>query len=212
VPVRILHEGYEGDLTQKHRRNLRLLRRAVEKEPGNAFLWARLGQTLSALDETEEATDAALRALELAREGRGSAADTGRACQVLVGLMGKAGTDASALVEEGVRAAPENLALQFARARFLIERERYEEALAILGRFAAIDVKRFRPNAVGYDERLLGELAHDLRGVALLRLERFGEAAAAFEDAAEAAPENPSYRVKAAAMRGRAAAAARAVS
>jgi Flp pilus assembly protein TadD len=210
TPVRIDHLGYEGDLTLKHRRNLGLLRRAVEDQPDNPFYWSRLGESLAALGEPAEAVQACRKAIELAC---GSGADVHRgevalAHQTLARLMAEAGEPPEKVLESidgGLAARPEDHALRFARARALIEARRYEEALAILDSLVAKDPPTVRQHSVGYDLRLFREFAHDQRGVALLRLGRFGEAAAAFEAAAAAAPDDPAYRAKAVAMRGHAA-------
>ena len=55
-----------------------------------------------------------------------------------------------------------------------------------------------------YDERIFGEFAHEARGVALFKLERYAEAAEAFAAAMQLAPENTAYRAKHAAAAGRA--------
>jgi hypothetical protein len=55
---------------------------------------------------------------------------------------------------------------------------------------------------MSYDVRIFGAWSHDLAGIALLKLGRRREAAAAFRLAAEAEPDEPSYSVKAAALDG----------
>ena len=61
------HLGYEGDQTRKHLRNLPLLRRQLEIEPGNLFAWNHLARVLEALGEADEAEHALVRAIETAR-------------------------------------------------------------------------------------------------------------------------------------------------
>jgi hypothetical protein len=207
TPICIDHLGYEGDLSRKHRRNLALLRRAVEDCPDSGFYWSRLAETLVALDDPDEAMGAAREAIRLARASghAARAADATKAYQTLAGLMAESGEDPLATIEEGLKGFPDNHALRLARARCLVERGRYIEALAISDDLLASDPEAICPYGAVYDVRIFGEFAHDLRGIALLRLERFDEAAAAFEAAAAAAPHDLSYRAKAAAMRGQAA-------
>ena len=210
TPLRIDHLGYETDLTPKHRRNLALLRRAVAERPDQPFYWSRLGESLAALGEVAEAIEACRTAIELA-PNLGPGIERGElafAYQTLARLLAEAGEPVEKVldtIDQGLRWRPDDYALSFARARALIEARRPKEALAILDRLAAIDPDSVRPHSTGYDRRLFGEFAHDLRGVALLRLGRYDEAAAAFEKAAVAAPDNLAYRTKAAAMRGQAA-------
>lgn len=205
--VRITHVGYEGDLTRKHRRNLPLLRKAVEERPGNIYCWQHLSETLAGLGEMSEAVEACERALALARlrsDDPQRRADGSLAYQLMARLLNDLSRDPLPTIEEGLAAAPDDRALHLLRARALVPVGRQEEALVILDRLAAEDPDSFHDRFVAYDRRIFGEFAHDLRGVALLRLGRFAEAAEAFEKAAAAAPGNLAYRVKAAAMRGQA--------
>lgn len=217
TPVRITHLGYEGDRTPKHRRNLPLLRRAVQDQPGEAMSWSRLAEALAPLGEAEEAIEACRKAIAIFRE-TGSVADRAGArlaYAILVPLLtegGKPVRDLLQVIEEGLSCTPDDYGLLLARARTLIEIGRYAEALAILERFTATGREASETHPVGYDMRFFGEFAHDQRGIALMRLGRFEEAAEAFEKAAAAAPDDLAYRAKAAAMRGHAARLARAAS
>jgi glycosyltransferase involved in cell wall biosynthesis len=209
--VKITHVGYEGDLSHKHRRNLPLLRKAVEERPWNIFCWQHLAETLAALGETREAIEACREAVELARrppKEMKEQSDGSLAYQAMARLLSDVGEDALPIIEEGLRKVPHDRALLFFRARGLITAGREEEALTVLDRLAAEDPSTLHDRYTAYDVRIFGEFAQDLRGVALLRLARYDEAAEAFEKAAVAAPENLAYRTKAAAMRGRAARAA----
>lgn len=205
--VRINHIGYEGDLTAKHQRNLLLLRRAIEQEPGHVFYWSRLGEALAALGRRDEAIEACQRSIELSRASGGGVATSAAslAYQHLANLLASKGEDALPIIEEGLSVAPDNYVLRFGHAQALIEAGQFEAACEILVRFIQTDIDVFRPDAIGYDVRMFREFAHDQLGVALMRLSRFSDAAACFEAASEAAPADLSYKVKAAAMRGRAA-------
>ena len=57
-----------------------------------------------------------------------------------------------------------------------------------------------RDRRIAHDRRIFDLHAHDLKGVALLRLGRRAEAAESFRRAALAAPDELSYRVKAQAL------------
>ncbi|MDF3060734.1 MAG: glycosyltransferase [Microvirga sp.] len=210
TPLRLTHVGYEGDITHKHERNLALLRRAVQEEPDRPFYWACLAETLAALSRDDEAIAACNRAISaqrqldlLTRRAYG-----GLAYQVLARILSNEGQDALPILNEAIESFPNECDLLFLRARALIAAGRHEEAVAILDDLVATDVDRPVKSGTSYDRRIFGEFAHDLRGIALLRLERFAEAAEAFERAAAAAaaaPDNLAYRAKAAAARGRAA-------
>jgi glycosyltransferase involved in cell wall biosynthesis len=112
-----------------------------------------------------------------------------------------------AVIEEGLAALPEDHALRFMWARALINLHRHQSALEVLAGLTAHDALSFADPYLAYDRRIFGEFAHDLNGVALLRLGQFAEASAAFESAAAAAPERDRirYRAKAAAAAAKAA-------
>ena len=83
---------------------------------------------------------------------------------------------------------------------------RYVEALDIADSLLALDRAALPLDGPAYDERIFGEFAHELRGIALFKLERYGEAAEAFAAASGLAPDNLAYRLKEQAARGRIAA------
>jgi glycosyltransferase involved in cell wall biosynthesis len=203
TPLRLTHEGYEGDLTRKHLRNLPLLRRAVQDEPDRPYYWSHLAETLAALGQTDDAIETCRKAIEVARRLDPGArrANGSVAYQTLARLLGNRGEDALPVLDEAIEFFPADCDLLLLRARALIPAGRHDEALSILDDLLAGP----SDTRMSYDERIFGEFAQDLRGQALLRLERFAEAAAAFEAAAAANPGNLAYRAKAAAMRGQAA-------
>jgi len=210
--ARILHVGYDGDLSRKHQRDLPLLQRAVQEDPNRVYCWWHLGDTLAALGRRQEAEVALRTAIRVANRN-GIPRDRFEASvayQTLARMRFDAGEDALAVIEEGLAALPEDQALIFMKARALINQQRHEAALSFLRQLAAHDPGSFADPILAYDQRIFGEFALDLTGVALLRLGRFAEAADAFDQAAAAAPEQDRmrYRVKAAAAAARAAGAA----
>ena len=200
VSAEIVHVGYEGDLSAKHARNLRLLERAVREQPRNAFYWSRLGEALAALARKDEAVAACRTAIDLASSSDGSGADAAIAYEVLLRIASGRGERVEPLAAEALRAAPQSLSLRFIHASALIEEQRYVEALVALDEFDRCRAREAR-QPVGYDERVVGAGPHELRGVALFQMGRLAEAAEAFAQAAALVPENLSYRARAAALR-----------
>jgi glycosyltransferase involved in cell wall biosynthesis len=202
VPAAIVHLGYDGDQTRKHIRNLPLLQRAVEADAERLYYWQHLARTLEALGRRDDAIAACRRGLEIARaEGRTRDARIAvRLSTALAILLRDAGEDPSDIVEEGLRFSPEDKAILFLKARVLVDRGEYEQALAILAGLTAIDADTFCDPFVSYDRRIFGSHAHDLAGVAHLRLGDRAAAAAAFARAAELEPGDPGFRRKAQAL------------
>lgn len=201
----ITHLGYEGDLSAKHRRNLPLLRAAIERDPQRLYYWNHLAETLEATGAAAEATEVAARGLTIARakpQSAGVRMMTALLALTCARLLRAGGADGLGVIEEGLVARPGHWGLLFMKARLLVDRGRNEEALALLDALRSSDPAAVADPEFAYDERIFGADAHALAAVALLRLGRRAEAAAAFRLAADAEPGDPSYRLKAAALEG----------
>jgi tetratricopeptide (TPR) repeat protein len=203
----ISHLGYEGDLTHKYHRNIPLLRQAVEQVPGRVFYWLDLARSLAGIGEFDEAVAMCRRATEVSRADSKAKqkADGSLAYQTWAMLLLSRNLDALSVAEEGLTEYPEDRVLWLVHARALVRAGRPEEALHRINALLADDPGEFYDPLVAYDRRVFREYAYDLEGIALLRLGRHAEAADAFERAANAAPEDRSYRMKAIAARGQAA-------
>ncbi len=199
----LTHVGYEGDQTRKHRRNLPLLREQLAREPNNLFNRHHLARVLRGLGDESEAEAVLEDAVELAR--RRPYDPTGvLAFTDLVRLRRDRGGDVADLLADARRLYPANKLLWWLEATSLLAAENYLEALELLDALLAVDLGSLPLEGPGYDERIFGEYAHEARGIALFRLERYIEAAEAFAAASRLDPGNVGYRSKAAAARGRA--------
>jgi tetratricopeptide (TPR) repeat protein len=193
---RLEHLGYEGDQTRKHLRNLPLLRRQLQIEPGNLFAWHHLARVLSALGDPEGAERALLSAVDMART---SARHDPVACLSYVDLIRcrqMRGEDVSALLAEARAAFPDNCVVLWLEARCLIEGGAFADAIVRLDQILGVDWALQRDQGPAYDQQLVGELPWDAKGLCHLRLGAYDQAAAAYTAAARCAPGNPSYRVK----------------
>jgi tetratricopeptide (TPR) repeat protein len=201
--ARLIHVGYEGDLTHKHNRNLPLLQRAVTEDPRRVRCWWHLGDTLAELGRRAEAEAALTTAIAVAKRTRipRDRFEASLAYQTLARLQFDAGEDPLAIIEQGLATLPEDQALIFMKARALINLQEHERALELLKQLTAHDATSFEDKHIAYDRRIFSELAFDLVGVASLRLGRFAEAKAAFESAAASTSgqDQLRYRAKAAA-------------
>lgn len=200
-PATIVHLGYDGDLTAKYRRNLPLLRAAIEIDPDRIYYWNDLAQTLDGLGQTDEAIDISARGLS--RPVVPNPAD--RALRSLLAytharLCLQRGDDVGAIIEEGLELCPGNWSLRFLRARVAINRGGHAAAIADLRELLAQDAAAICDDYLAHDCRIFGCYASDLLGVALLRTGDRAGAAEAFARAAEAAPDVPEYRIKALAL------------
>ncbi|MDB5540710.1 MAG: glycosyltransferase, partial [Devosia sp.] len=198
----LTHLGYEGDMTAKYRRNLPLLREAVRINPDRLYYWNDLAQTLGGLGEIAEAVAVAREGLGRGqhRSDHGSRVMRGMLAQTLAGLLLQRGDDARALIDEGLAVHPVNWSLLFLKARALVNSGDYREALQVLAQLTAQDAEAICDDDLSHDIRIFGCYAHDLAGVAHLRMENRQQAADAFARAFAAAPDELAYRVKALAL------------
>lgn len=156
------HSGYNGDLHHKHARNLPLLYRALETEPGHpnkAHIWGHVADIHEALGRPEFAAAARRRAVELVRQkGRPHPCD----CGVYLALLTQrflGGVQVGELLHEALALFPDNLQLLWIEGRYLMQQACYAAAGQ---RFATI-IERGRSGNysgwVGYDHRLFDMLA-----------------------------------------------------
>ncbi len=202
-PVEIVHLGYETGSEWKHARNLPLLRAAIVRDPDRLYYWYHLAETLDALGETDEAIAIGAQGLQRARVVSPKAGGSAIAAMIAATharLLHYKGREALTTIAEGLRHYPRNPSLELLKARVLIDVGRPAEAVPILESLAATDSASYQDIRLAHDSRIFDVYAHDLLGVALLRLGRKAEAAKSFARAAAAAPDDPSYRIKALAL------------
>ncbi len=194
--LQLTHVGYDGDQTRKHRRNLPLLRRQVRAEPGNLFNWHHLARVLAGLGRPQAAERVLLHAIGIAEAKPFTDPCGVLAYGELIAVRHGRGEDVTGLLARARGRYPRNCLLVWLEARALTAGGQHEEAIAALDWLLAVDVRRLPDEGPSYDERIFGELAHEGRGLCLLRLGRCAEAAAAYAAAARCAPGNPAYPVK----------------
>jgi tetratricopeptide (TPR) repeat protein len=190
------HVGYEGDQTRKHLRNLPLLRRQVRIDPDNLFLWHHLSRVLAGLGRHQASKQVLAHALDVAR-AKPFADDCGVLCfSELIGMRMADGEDVTELLAEARRKYPDNYVLLWQEARHLVATGHPVKALASFDKLLAVDQASLPDTGPAYDHRLFGEAAHEGRGLCLLRLGRFAEAAMAYAAAECCAPGTTEFTVK----------------
>lgn len=199
VPATLHHLGYDGDMTAKYRRNLPLLRKSVEREPDRLYYWHDLAKTLAGMGEADEAIAVSAAGLKRKPEVDDPLSLLMRSMLIFTHarLRLQRGEDMRPLIDEGLSFYPSNWSLRFLRARAAIDAGDPASALIDLEELVAQDPDRICDPSLGFDRRIFGCYAHDLIGVAKLRLGDRAGAGAAFARAAAAAPEAQEYRVKA---------------
>jgi tetratricopeptide (TPR) repeat protein len=202
--VEIDHLGYDGDQSHKHARNIPLLEASVRTHPDRVYYWCHLAETLAALGRTQEALDAAAEGLASAERDptEKQRADASVIVQILARLNLERGEDPLPLIERGLARMPEDHGLTFLHGRALLDADRPLEALEVAARLRAVDPDHLTEELLAFDRGIFREKACELAAVACLRLGRRREAGAFFAQAAQMAPDNLAYRVKATALAG----------
>ncbi|MEO1702424.1 MAG: glycosyltransferase [Pseudomonadota bacterium] len=199
--VAIEHHGYEGDQSNKHDRNLPLLKRAILEQPERAFIWAHLGDTLARLGRTGEARDALRKAIELSddNENLKQKTDGSVAWTHLIELeLASDPEQAASLAKVALERYPEHHAIYLQYASAMLRCGSVANAVPILEKLISIDADNFFDPLAAYDKRVFGEWAYGLLGDAHLMLGDKELALDAFNSAVELNPDCQEYRVKAA--------------
>jgi glycosyltransferase involved in cell wall biosynthesis len=197
--VAIDHLGYEGDPSHKAGRNIPLLRNAIGDDPDRVYYWYHLAESLSAIGSVDEATTVAFRGLQAARRrpSEKQRANASMIYQFLARIYLERGQDPSPFISEGLAAVPDDHALWFIAARAKLHAGELETAQTIAENLLNVDIEALSDGLLAFDQRIFGEFANDLAGVAAFRLGLFAQAWTHFSNAAAVAPGDTSYRLKA---------------
>jgi tetratricopeptide (TPR) repeat protein len=200
--VEIDHLGYDGDQSHKYLRNLPLLKRAVRTDPDRVYYWYHLAETLLAIGLSDKAREAASNGLAAAarKPDEKQIADASMITQTMTRLMLDRGEDPLQLIDEGLERMSSDYGLLFLRGRALLYAGRAEEALEVAVRLRRTNVSAVDGGLLAFDRGIFADKACELAALACLRLGHRSDAGAWFEEASRLAPENSTYRLKAAAF------------
>ncbi len=195
-PLAIEHVGYEGDQQRKHRRNLPLLRARLAEDPRHVFSWHHLGRALLALGDQDGAAAAWRRGIEAVRSRPERRPADSLPYGSLLRLELDRGASTPGLLEDALDRFPGDHLLAWLHGRRLMAEGRFEEAIGVFERLAAIDGDTFVDDAMAYDARIFGAWSREALGLCCFRLGRFAESASHYAGAEAAAPDSAEYRAK----------------
>jgi tetratricopeptide (TPR) repeat protein len=132
------HLGYDGDQSHKLPRNLTLLEKEVRVNPERMYLWWHLGTVYRDLGRIAEAEAAWQTGIDIARRVQPSPPEASLCFVELIRRRLDLGDDAMALLHEAIALHPEDPFLHWLMSQALMAAGRYEEALPIFERLAAI--------------------------------------------------------------------------
>jgi tetratricopeptide (TPR) repeat protein len=191
------HVGYDGDPRAKARRNLPILRRALKEDPHRIWNRAHLALVYATLGRRRDAIRTWQRGIADVRRKRStdlldSLAHVGYASWLLA-----TGKSPARVLADGLKRFPANLELHWIRARWLMTRKRWREALPILEGLAQHHGHRKLDRRLPYPGGIVGADAFEAIGTCHFKLQEYREAARWYARAARAAPDKMEYRVKA---------------
>ena len=94
-----------------------------------------------------------------------------------------AGLDPSDVIEDALRRFPEDYAVRFLKARWLLGLNEAKTAIGLLDELLSIDPDRLPPGAMAFDRRIFGSSARELKAAALVKLGDLAAAAALLRQA-----------------------------
>lgn len=188
--VSIDHYGYDGEQSHKHPRNLPLLLDSIYTTPSRPYYWYHLAETYAALGRAEDALETGEKGLRVAGNcaSEREAADVNLIAQAVVRLRIDSGRDPSEVIEDALRRFPEDYAIRFLKARWLLGRGEARTAIALLDELLAIDPDHLPPGAMAFDRRIFGSAARELKAAALVKLGDLAAAGALLRQGAERHP------------------------
>lgn len=197
---RLRHDGYEGDQTAKHRRNLPLLEARLEELPDRVYLWNHLGNVREALGDLDGAIAAWQSGVDVVRRV-GLADRTDVLVYAGLGLARlRLGEDITPLLEELDELAPWYRTAMWMRSQNDRLGERYEAAIASLQQLLALRDAEPDPT-LSYNEAMFTEWAWDSLVECHHQLGDFAAAARVYEEAARCRPDRLDYRTKSVGLR-----------
>lgn len=194
IDVTLDHVGYDDDQSHKLERNRALLEQQVVDTPERVFLWWHLGCVYRDLGQSDAAHSAWSRGAELAFQQQGGHAEDALCFIELAKSDAELGETALDWIAKGLSLRPENLMLQWLKARALMQTQP-EAAAAIFSALAAIDPDTLVAETA-YDRRILGAGAWADLGYLAFALGDHARAAEAYAEAFNRAPDTMEYRLK----------------
>lgn len=194
VDVVMDHVGYDGDQSHKLERNLTLLTKQIEATPQRVYLWWHLGTVYRDLGQVDKAKTSLCEGVRLAQAQGGMLAEDALCFIELAKLQPELDDVALDWIAQGLELRPENLMLQWLKARALVDRSP-TEATSIFESLARIDPDQWL-SATSYDQRIMGAGAMADLGYMAFKSGQYADAVRHYGAAQAKEPGNMEYRLK----------------
>ncbi len=195
------HHGYEGDLSEKHLRNLPLLLHQLAATPRRVHIWNHLGRVHAGLGQTEEAEAAWLKGREIVLEDGVKEITDVFVFASLADFFTKTRRDASFLLDEGLHINGSYMTLKWLRAQNFFMLGSFREALIPLHELTSYSIESNPISSFAYNKSMFSTWSLSLMGDCLFELAEYEQAADAFERAMTAGADRLAMRAKSIACR-----------
>ena len=195
-PFSIIHTGYDGELAHKHERNLPLLIKQIENDPGRMYLRWQLGVAMKGLGDVAGAERVWAEALRMVRaKGANVTHEDSHVYYEMICLLAEREEDVGPLLGEALALFPDDYLFIWTRAKALAQKGRFEEAAAVFESLLAVDPDTLT-GPLAYDAKIFGELSHEPLAGCYFKLGRLAESEAHYARALGLNPDNPEYKTK----------------
>lgn len=197
--ILIDHQGYEGDISHKHRRNHAMLLRAVEADPGRIYLWHALGECEAGLGDSVAAEAAFREALALVRAGPSRTSDALIYADLFsLHFLGDADEleDIDELAAESMLRHANDPLVMWWHARYLMAGRNFPGARKLLELILQHGESGIGDSVLAYDRRLFGAYSWGLLAGCDMAEGNWSDAVSWLELATAAEPENQELRTK----------------
>lgn len=189
------HTGYDGDILRKHWRNLPMLIRQIERDPGRMYLRWQHGVALKGLGDTEGAEKAWTQAIEITRAKKTVSHEDSHAYYEMICLINEKGGDSTGLLDEALSLFPDNYLFIWTKAMTLLHGSRYEDAVPIFKYITSIDPDSL-DGPLSYNSAIFRELSYEPLATCLFKLGMYDESFGYYSLAVECSPDNAEYQTK----------------
>jgi glycosyltransferase involved in cell wall biosynthesis len=193
---RLQHDGYEGDQSVKHARNLPLLQAQLVDSPDRTYLWDHIGRIHDDRGETDEARSAYNKGLEIIRrKGLQDPSDSLIYADLILSNAVTHRPDAP-LVAEAVGLLPRNTVIRWSCALDALSRRAWDEVITHIDAVLDVPVEEMSYQGLGMNAKITSEWAYHVRGMARFQLGEYAAAAQDFATAEASSPGAIAYRAK----------------
>lgn len=190
------HDGYEGDQSAKHARNLPLLHAQLADSPDRTYLWDHIGRIHDDRGETDKARSAYNKGLEIIRrKGLQDPSDSLIYADLILSNAMANRPDAP-LVAEAVGLLPRNTMVRWSCALDALSRRAWDEVITHIDAVLEVPVEEMSYQGLGMNAKITSEWAYHVRGMARFQLGEFDASAQDFATAEASSPETIAYRAK----------------